>query len=131
MTIDANSVYADLEGVNPASGDPEMWRACALRHPNGPAAIVGDPTKQAWNSTHNGVNYGCSFSALDAVTAIGDQIAWCWQFSDGIVRDPRFILHELMEDLIARRKAANEPTTSFPGAAQPPAGFTNTPSFTE
>lgn len=116
---DPNSLQADISGVD-NNGDPEMWRASALRHPNGPDAIVGDPTKQAWVSTHNGVTYGASFDAFEQTTATADQIAWTWKFSDGIVRDPRFILHELMEDLIARRKAAGEPTTYFPNAKQPP-----------
>lgn len=117
---DANSIQADISGVT-TDGDPEMWRASALRHDNGPDAIVGDPTKQEWNSEHKGVTYGASFDALEQIVAQADQIAWTWRFSDGIVRDPRFILHELMEDLIARRKLANEPTTYYPNAKQPPA----------
>ncbi len=117
---DANSVADNIGGIQ-ANGDPEMWRASALRHPNGPDAIVGDPTKQAWDSTHNGVTYGCSFDAFEQTVATADQIAWTWTFSDGIVRDQRFVMHELMEDLIARRTAAGQPTTSFPNAKQPPA----------
>jgi hypothetical protein len=97
-----------------------MWRASALRHDNGPDAIVGDPTKQAWNSTHNGVTYGASFDAFEQIVATADQIAWTHKFSDGIVRDPRFILHELMEDLIARRKAGTAPPTAYPNPKQPP-----------
>jgi len=115
-----DSVQADISGVK-QNGNPEMYRASALRHPNGPDAIIGDPTKQAWNSTHNGVQYGASFDAFEQIVAIADQIAWVWKFSDGIVRDPRFILHELMEFVIAQRKAAGQPTTAFPNAKQPPA----------
>ncbi|OIN79360.1 hypothetical protein [Mycobacterium malmoense] len=117
---DANSIQADISGVD-TTGDPEMWRASALRHAGGPDAILGDPTKQAWYSTHNGIKYGASFDAFEQTVATADQIAWTFQFSDGIWRDLRFILHELMEDIIARRKAAGQPTTAFPNAKQPPA----------
>lgn len=118
---DANSVQSDLSGVDPGSGSPQMWRASALRHPNGPDAIVGDPTKQAWNSLHNGATYGASFDALEQIVAIADQTAWTWKFSDGVVRDARFVLHELMEDLLARRKAGTAAPTAFPNPKQPPA----------
>lgn len=117
---DANSVQADISGVQ-ANGTPNMYRASALRHANGPDAIIGDPTKQAWDSTHNGTKYGASFDAFEQIVAVADQIAWTWEFSDGIVRDARFVLHELMEFVIAQRKAANQPTTAFPNAKQPPA----------
>lgn len=115
-----DQIQADVSGVNPANGAPELWRGSALRHANGPDSIVADPTKQAWNSTHNGITYGASFDAFEQVVATADQVAWTWKFSDGIVRDARFVLHELMEDLIARRKTAGSPTTAFPNAKQPP-----------
>lgn len=115
---DADSVQAEIAGVN-VNGQPEMWRASALRHANGPDAIIGDPTKQAWNSEHNGVEYGASFDAFEQIVAIADQIAWVWKFSDGIVRDPRFVLHELMEFIIQWRTANKLPTTAFPEAKQP------------
>lgn len=117
---DPNSIQADISGVR-QTGEPEMWRASALRHPNGPDAIVGDPTKQAWTSTHNDVLYGASFDAFEQTTATADQIAWTWKFSDGIVRDARFVLHELMEFVIAFRVSNGQPTTAFPSAKQPPA----------
>lgn len=117
---DPNSLQNDISGVS-TSGDPEMWRIVCSRFAQGPDAIVGNPDKQEWDSVHNGVRYAGHFDAFEQIVPIGDQIAWTWKFSDGIVRDPRFILHELMEDLIARRKAAGEPTTYFPNAKQPPA----------
>lgn len=115
-----DSIQADISGVGGSNNDPEMWRASALRHDLGPDAIVGDPTKQAWNSTHNGVGYGASFDAFEQVCATADQVAWTHKFSDGVVRDPRFILHELMEDLIARRKTGTAPPTAYPNPKQPP-----------
>lgn len=115
-----DSIQADISGVA-ANGDAQMWRAAALRHPNGPDAIVGDPTKQGWNSTHNGVEYGASFDAFEQVVATADQIPWTWKFSDGIVRDHRFVMHELMEFIIEWRKANGLPTSAFPNAKQPPA----------
>lgn len=108
--------------VNPGNGAPEMWRASALRHPNGPDAIIGDPTKQAWNSTHQGVAYGASFDAFEQMTATADQIPWTWRFSDGIWRDHRFVMHELMEFAIQWRAANHLPSTAFPAAKQPPSG---------
>jgi hypothetical protein len=120
IMADPNSVQADISGVDPGNGDPQMWRASALRHPNGPDAIVGDPTKQAWSSTHNGQTYGASFDAFEQATATADQIAWTWKFSDGIVRDHRFVMHEAMEFIIQWRKANGLPTTAFPNAKQPP-----------
>lgn len=115
---DANTVQSDISGLN-TNGTPQMWRVSALRHDLGPDAIVGDPTKQAWNSSHNGQNYAGSFDAFEQIVAIADQIAWTYKFSDGIVRDPRFILHELMEFVIAWRKANNQPTSAYPNAKQP------------
>lgn len=123
---DPNTVQADISGVDPASGEPlrggngSLYRIVCSRYDQGPDAIVGNPDKQAWGSIHNGVHYGGHFDAFEQVVPIGDQISWVHEFSDGIVRDPRFILHELMEDLIARRKAAGQPTTAYPNAKQPP-----------
>lgn len=116
---DADSIQSDISGTNP-NGTPQMWRASALRHANGPDAIIGDPTKQAWNSTHNGVTYGASFDAFEQIVATADQVPWTWKFSDGITRDHRFVMHELMEFAIQWRKANGLPTTAFPGAKQPP-----------
>lgn len=117
---DPNSLQSDISGVD-ANGDPEMWRIVCSRYPQGPDAIVGNPDKQEWGSEHNDVEYAGHFDAFEQIVPIGDQISWTWKFSDGIVRDPRFILHELMEDLIARRKAAGQSTTAFPNPKQPPA----------
>lgn len=116
---DPDSVQADISGVNP-NGSPQMWRIVTSRYDHGPDAIVGNPDKQNWDSTHDGIHYSGHFDAFEQIVPIGDQISWTHKFSDGIVRDPRFILHELMEDLIARRKAAGQPTTSYPNAKQPP-----------
>ncbi|HET9876407.1 MAG TPA: hypothetical protein VFQ37_11680 [Mycobacterium sp.] len=117
---DPNSIQAGISGVS-QTGDPLMYRGSALRHANGPDAIIGDPTKQAWNSIHNGIEYGCSFDAFEQTTATADQIDWTWKFSDGVVRDPRFVLHELMEFVITWRASNGLPTTAFPNAKQPPA----------
>ncbi|OIN79782.1 hypothetical protein [Mycobacterium malmoense] len=123
---DANSIQADVSGVD-TNGDPvrggngSLYRIICSRFDQGPDAIVGNPDKQEWSSVHNGVEYAGHFDAFEQIVPIGDQISWKHEFSDGIVRDPRFILHELMEFAIQWRKANGLPTTAYPGAKQPPA----------
>ena len=53
---DPNSILADVSGVEPSNGAPQGWRRVLARHNRNIGDIVNDPTRSAWNSTHNGMN---------------------------------------------------------------------------
>lgn len=113
---DASTIQADVSGVQP-DGTPEPWRLVAARHPRNIGDIVNDPTRGAWNSTHNGQSYPGTFDAFEQQVATAEQLSWTHKFSDGIVRDSGDVLIELMEFAIEWRKANNLPTTAAPAKA--------------
>jgi fido (protein-threonine AMPylation protein) len=104
-------IQNDISGVS-GNGNPEPWRLVAVRHPRKIGDIVNDPTRQAWNSTHNGVNYAGTFDAYEQQVGIAEQIAFVHPFSDGQTRDVGDVLIELMEFAIQWRKANNLPTSA-------------------
>ncbi|MCV7100961.1 hypothetical protein [Mycobacterium palustre] len=112
---DPNSLQADISGVK-IDGTPNSYRNVLSRHERGARDVVDDPARGPWNSTHNGIGYQGHFDAFEQIVPIGEQISWVHTFSDGIERDLGFVLMELMEDLIARRNAAGQPTTAFPAS---------------
>lgn len=99
-----------------ANGDPDMYRLVKGRQSRNIGDIVNDPTRQAWNSTHNGKNYVGTFDAFEAVTLTAEQCTGVHAYSDGITRDMGDVLIELMEFAIEWRKANGVDTTSKPAA---------------
>lgn len=110
---DATSIQADVSGVDVASGTPDPWRMVASRHERGPADVVNDPARGPWTSEHNGKHYDGHFDAFEQIVPMAEQISWVHTFSDGVERDLGYVLMELMEDMISRRKAAGEPPSAF------------------
>ena len=108
---DPNSLQADISGVA-VNGAPESWRQVLARHPRNVGDIVDDPTRGAWNSTHNGQAYQGTYDAFEQQVTVAEQIAWVHTFSDGITRDSGDVLIELMEFAIQWRKANGLPTTA-------------------
>ncbi len=109
---DANSIQADVSGVDANSGAPEVWRKVYARQPRNIGDIVNDTTRGPWKSTHAGNTYSGTFDAFEQIVTVAEQIAWRHTFSDGIIRDCGDVLIELMEYVIAQRKAAGQPTTA-------------------
>ena len=109
---DPNSILADVSGVEPSTGAPQGWRRVLARHNRNIGDIVNDPTRAAWNSTHNGIHYQGTYDAFEQGVTTAEQIAWVHTFSDDIVRDSGDVLIELMEFAIQWRKANGLPTSS-------------------
>lgn len=94
------------------NGDPDMYRLSKLRHNRNIGDIVNDPTRQEWNSTHNGKTYVGSFDAFEQIVGASEQLSWTHVFSDGVKRDSGDVLIELMEFAIQWRKANSLPSTA-------------------
>lgn len=108
---DANSLQENVSGVQ-SNGDPEMWRLVKARQERKIGDVVNDPTRGPWYSEHNGKRYVGTFDAFEQIVVTAEQLGWVHTFSDGIKRDPGDILIEVMEFVIAQRKAAGVPTSA-------------------
>ena len=97
---DANTVQADISGVDPANGNPKPWRRLLARYPRNIGDVTSDPTRQQWASRHNNVAFAGTFDAHEQIVTIGEQIAWVHKFSNGKTYDPGDILIALGEFLI-------------------------------
>ncbi|NOR03720.1 hypothetical protein HGK72_27090 [Mycolicibacterium fortuitum] len=114
----ADELEAQTRGLFPPSdpekrgGWPQPWRFVFSRFPRPFNAIVKDPARgQWWRKQPDGTDQPGHTDSDEQTVAIGEQIAWRNEFSDGIVRDHGDVMIELMEDLIARRKAAGQSTS--------------------
>lgn len=109
---DANSVQADVSGVDAVNGTPQSWRKVLARHERNIGDIVNDPERGPWNSEHNGQHYDGTYDAFEQQVTTAEQLAWVHKFSDGITRDPGDVLIELMEFVIQWRTANKLPTSA-------------------
>ncbi|WP_082945094.1 glycoside hydrolase family 25 protein [Mycobacterium sp. 852013-50091_SCH5140682] len=114
----AEELEAQSRGVFPPSdqakrsGWPQPWRFVYSRFARPFNAIVKDPARGPWGRVQPDGSWQNGHTDSDEQTVtIGEQIAWRNEFSDGIVRDHGDVMIELMEDLIARRKAAGQSTS--------------------
>lgn len=114
----AEELEAQSRGVFPPSdeakrgGWPQPWRFVYSRFPRPFNAIVKDPARGPWGRVQPDKTWQNGHTDSDEQTVtIGEQIAWRNTFSDGITRDHGDVMIELMEDLIARRKAAGQSTS--------------------
>lgn len=113
----AEELQAQTRGVYPPSdtkhaGWPQPWRFVFSRFPRPFNSIVKDPARgQWWRRQPDGKMQPGHTDADEQMVPVAEQIAWRNKFSDGIERDHGDVMIELMEDLIARRKAAGEPTS--------------------
>lgn len=114
----AEELEAQSRGVFPPSdqakrgGWPQPWRFVYSRFARPFNAIVKDPARGPWGRVQPDGTWQNGHTDSDEQTVtIGEQIAWRNTFSDGITRDHGDVMIELMEDLIARRKAAGQSTS--------------------
>ncbi|WP_408632182.1 glycoside hydrolase family 25 protein [Mycobacterium dioxanotrophicus] len=114
----AEELEAQSRGVFPPSdpakrsGWPQPWRFVFSRFARPFNSIVKDPARGPWGRVQPDGSWQNGHTDSDEQTVtIGEQIAWRNEFSDGIVRDHGDVMIELMEDLIARRKAAGQSTS--------------------
>ena len=97
---DANTVQADISGVDAANGNPKPWRRLLARYPRNIGDIVNDPSRGPWGSTHNNVAFPGTYDAHEQIVTIGEQIAWRHTFSNGKIYDAGDILIGLGEFLV-------------------------------
>ncbi|TXI62209.1 hypothetical protein [Mycolicibacterium mageritense] len=114
----AEELEAQSRGVFPPSdqqkrgGWPQPWRFVFSRFPRPFNAIVKDPARGPWGRVQPDGSWHDGHTDSDEQTVtVAEQIAWRNTFSDGITRDHGDVMIELMEDLIARRKAAGQSTS--------------------
>ena len=114
----AEELEAQSRGVFPPSdeqkrgGWPQPWRFVYSRFARPFNSIVKDPARGPWGRVQPDKTWQNGHTDSDEQTVtIGEQIAWRNEFSDGIDRDHGDVMIELMEDLIARRKAAGQSTS--------------------
>lgn len=114
----AEELEAQSRGVFPPSdpqkrgGWPQTWRFVYSRFGRPFNSIVKDAARGPWGRVQPDGSWQNGHTDSDEQTVtIGEQIAWRNKFSDGITRDHGDVMIELMEDLIARRKAAGQSTS--------------------